>query len=276
MTPPALVGGSDWRIPLVDAHAHVFLQTMPLIAVPRHRPQYSFTVEQYLAVLDEQGIRYGVIAAASPWGDYNDYTLDSVGRHPRLRGTVILHPGKAYDFRHMAAQGICGVRLPFIGLQERPDLGSPAYQQLLRQIADAGWHVHPHIEGRHLPQLLPVLERAGVRIVVDHLGRPAPDEPVGSPGFRAVVAAAERGNCWIKVSCAYRIGERAEQHFAAYLQELGPERLFWASDCPFVGHEQQFPFADTLRWLTDRVSDARVGRLILGENAARFYGFPLP
>jgi predicted TIM-barrel fold metal-dependent hydrolase len=263
----------DWRIPLVDSHAHIFLQDMPLINNPRHTPGYSFSLAQYLATLDAHGIRFGVIAAASPWGDYNDYTVASVGREPRLRGTVILHPGKRYDFQAMSANGICGVRLPFIGLPQVPDLTTPDYQRLLREIADAGWHVHPHIEGKHLPALLPILEKAGVPIVVDHLGRPAADEPVGSAGFRAVAAAVKRGTCWIKVSCGYRIGPRAEEHFFGFLQELGPQNLFWGSDCPFVGHENQFSFADTIRWLTDRITDDEVGRQLMGSNALAFYGF---
>ncbi len=265
---------ADWRIPLVDTHAHIFLKSMPLINNPRHAPNYDFTVADYLAQLDQHGIKYGVIAAASPWGDYNDYVVESVGMHPRLRGTVILHPGKTYDFRHMSANGINGVRLPFIGLPAVPDITTADYQKLLYQIADAGWHVHPHIDGKHLPALLPILERAGLNIVVDHLGRPAADELVGSAGFRALVDSVNRGKSWIKVSCGYRIGVRAEEHFFGFLNELGPDRMFWASDCPFVGHERQFPYADTIKWLTDRISDEAVGRKLLGTNAQKFYGFP--
>ena len=51
---------TDWRIPLVDTHAHIFLQSMPLINNPRHAPKYDFTVENYLAVLDQHGVKYGV------------------------------------------------------------------------------------------------------------------------------------------------------------------------------------------------------------------------
>ncbi len=51
----------------VDAHAHIFTQAMPLIANPRHQPRYDFTLQDYLAQLDANGVQYGVIAAASPW-----------------------------------------------------------------------------------------------------------------------------------------------------------------------------------------------------------------
>lgn len=256
---------------IVDSHAHIFHQQMPLISNPRHTPQYDFTLQDYLQQLHNNDVAYGVIAAASPWGDFNDYTRESCAVTPNLRGTVILHPGKQYDLPAMKQQGIVGVRLPFIGLQQLPDLQSAEYQTLLRDIADQNWHVHLHVEGRHIPELLPVLENSGPRIVIDHLGRPAPDEGINSPAFKAIVSSVKRGHSWIKASCAYRIGAIANEHMQGFLQELGPERLFWASDCPFVGHEGELTFADTLQWLYEQVSDEHARSLILGKNAHAFY-----
>jgi predicted TIM-barrel fold metal-dependent hydrolase len=258
--------------PLVDAHAHIFTRAMPLISNPRHTPNYDFTLQDFLGKLDQHGIRYGVIAAASPWGDYNDYTVHSVGATlERLRGTIILHPGKQYDLAAMKRQGIVGVRLPYIGLAQLPDLTTDAYRKLLRDIADQDWHVHLHVEGRHIPALLPLLEKSGPKIVIDHLGRPAPDEKKGSAGYRAIVDSVRRGKSWVKVSCGYRIGDIAQQHFQGFLDELGPERLFWASDCPFVGHEDQFAYQATIDWLAEQIADAEQRRLIFGANAFEFY-----
>jgi predicted TIM-barrel fold metal-dependent hydrolase len=263
---------TDRVVPLVDAHAHIFTRAMPLIANPRHTPQYDFTLQDYLAQLDKHGIHHGVIAAASPWGDYNDYTVQNVGANlDRLRGTVILHPGKSYDLAAMKRNGICGVRLPYIGLPQLPDITTPEYRQLLRDIADQDWHVHLHVEGRHIPALLPLLEKSGPKIVIDHLGRPAPDEKKGSAAFKAIVDSVKRGKSWIKVSCGYRIGIVAKEHFRGFLDELGPERLFWASDCPFVGHEGQFPYSATIDWLAEQISDSHQRRLIFGANALAFY-----
>lgn len=263
---------ADKVVPLCDAHAHIFTRALPLIDNPRHTPKYDFTLQDFLAQLDKHGIRHGVIAAASPWGDYNDYTVQSVGATlERLRGTVILHPGKQYDLRAMKRSGICGVRLPYIGLPQLPDITTPDYRKLLRDIADQDWHVHLHVEGKHIPALLPLLEKSGPKIVIDHLGRPAPDERKGSAAYQAIVASVQRGKSWIKVSCGYRIGAIAKEHFQGFLAELGPDRLFWASDCPFVGHEGQFPYAATIEWLAEQLPDARQRELIFGANAHAFY-----
>jgi predicted TIM-barrel fold metal-dependent hydrolase len=244
---------------------------MPLVASPRHRPGYDFTVEDYLEVLDRFGIRYGVIAAASPWGDYNEYTIDSVERNPRLRGTVILHPEVDYEFDRMTAAGIVGVRLPWLGLDGIPDISSPGYRRLFRTIAGRGWHVHLHVEARHLPRLLPVLEDAGPELVIDHMGRPGPEDGIDGEAFRAIVAAVRRGRAWVKVSCAYRIGPRAEAYLKGFLDAVDPGRLFWASDCPFVGHEGEVSYEETIDWFAHRIDGDERRKLIFGENAYRFY-----
>jgi predicted TIM-barrel fold metal-dependent hydrolase len=260
---------------LVDAHAHIFTLAMPLIDNPRHSPTYSFTLEDYLIQLDANGVSYAVIAAASPWGDCSDYTRECVKTTPRLRGTVILHPQKLdqYPLADMTTEGILGIRLPFIGLPKLPDIRSPEYRWLFKTLADLDWHVHLHVEGRHIPDLLPHLENAGPRLVIDHLGRPEPHPVKDAPGFRCLVDAVNRGKAWIKASCGYRIGPVAVEHFRGFLEECGPNRLFWASDCPFVGHEGELEYADTLRWLEELLDNDDDARLIFGENAKAFY-FP--
>ena len=145
---------------------------MPLVANPRHAPTYSFTVEQLIATMDAHGVAFGVIAAASPWGDYNDYTIAALRAHPRLRGTVILAPTvERYTLEAMKRDGVVGVRLPFIS-NPLPDITSFDYRRFLRRLADLDWHVHLHVEGERLPPLIDAIEASGVKLVIDHLGRP--------------------------------------------------------------------------------------------------------
>jgi predicted TIM-barrel fold metal-dependent hydrolase len=262
---------------IVDSHAHVFLKDMPHIPDPRHRIEYDFTVEEYLATLDEHGVERAVLAAASPYGDYNDYTIASVRGRARLRGTVILDPGsERYTLERMKEDGIVGVRLPYISLKQLPDLHSFEYRRLLRRIRDLDWHVHLHLDGPRLPQVLPALEAAGVKLVVDHFGRPDPKHGVACTGFEMMLRLMQNGRTWVKVSAGYRLGKEAA---AAYGRELlrhaGPERLLWASDCPFVGHESQVKYQETiddvLAWLPagaarEKVFAANALALYFGEN----------
>jgi len=261
---------------IVDAHAHVFLKDMPHIPEPRHRITYDFSVEQYLAMLDAHGVERGVIAAASPYGDYNDYTIASVRGLPRLRGTVIVEPSvERTVLEQMQRDGIVGVRLAFISLKTLPDLQSFEYQRLLRRIRDLGWHVHLHLDGPRLPQVLPALAASSVKLVVDHFGRPDPRRGVECEGFRMLLELLQNGRTWVKVSAAYRLGKEAAASYGReLLRRAGPDRLLWASDCPFVGHEGKVRYQETiddvLAWLPaharEKVFAANALALYFGES----------
>jgi predicted TIM-barrel fold metal-dependent hydrolase len=257
--------------PLVDAHVHVFTQDMPLVDNPRHAPTYDFTVEQLIATMDAHGVQFAVIAAASPWGDYNDYTIAALRAHPRLRGTVILAPTvERYVLDAMSRDGVVGVRLPFIG-KDLPDITTFDYRRFLRRLADLDWHVHLHVEGERLPPLIDAIEASGVKLVIDHLGRPDPRAGIDSDGFRAMLRAIDRGRTWVKVSAGYRLGPAAPDYARALLRVAGPDRLVWASDCPFVGHESEIRYQDTIDWLVDCVPDPAARRKLFGETALKLY-----
>ncbi len=179
----------------IDAHVHVFTTDMPLIDNPRHAPTYSFTHEELIKTLDANGVDRAVIAAASPWGDYNDYMLAALRVHgKRLRATAIFRrPMERFELEAMSREGFCGIRLPFIGLAKLPDITAFDYRALFRRLADLDWHVHPHVEGDDLPMILPTLEASGVKIVVDHLGRPEPKGGINSEGFQAAPAIHRQG-----------------------------------------------------------------------------------
>jgi predicted TIM-barrel fold metal-dependent hydrolase len=257
----------------IDAHVHVFTADMPLIDNPRHAPTYSFTHQELIATLDQNGVDRAVIAAASPWGDYNDYILTALRAHPaRLKGTAIFRrPVERYELEAMSRDGFVGIRLPFIGLPALPDITTFEYRALFRRLADLDWHVHPHVEGEDLPRILPTLEASGVKIVVDHLGRPDPKSGIASEGFKALLGSIDMGRTWVKLSGAYRLGPQAKDYARELMRVAGPERLVWASDCPFVGHEGKFPYRATIDWLIEAIPDAAARARIFGETPRELY-----
>ena len=257
---------------MIDAHVHVFKRDMPTVNNPRHAPTYDFTAEQLLEVMDKHGVRQAVIAAASPWGDYNDYVIAALRQQPRFRGTVIVEPQvERVVLDDMARAGVVGVRLPFIGMETLPDLTSWGYRKLLRRLVDLDWHVHLHLDGPRLPQVLPLLEASKVKIVIDHIGRPDPDTGIRSKGFEAMVRSVQTGRTWVKLSGAYRLGANARECAQELYRRVGHEKLMWASDCPFVGEEGTLKYGDTIDWLKQTITDPVAQRKIFGENALAFY-----
>jgi len=230
---------------------------MPLVNNPRHRPSYEFTTEQYLAELDLHGIRYGVLAGASIFGTYNDYTIEAVRKHTRLRGTVLLDPSAdRQTMEQMNDAGIVGVRLPWISLTTIPDIDSEPYRGLLRRIADLNWHIHLHVGRGRLSSILPHIEASGVRIVIDHFGNPDPALGVRSPDFQATLRSIETGRTWVKLAAGNRVGRTAAKDYAReLLKSAGPERLVWGSDAPYAGFESDTTYQQTLDDLVDWVPD---------------------
>jgi len=266
------MAASAWDAPVVDAHVHIFHGGMPMVAKPRHKPDYDFTAEKLIETLDAHGVSLAVIAAASPWGDYNDYTIASLRRFRRLRGTVFLAPTtERIVLDEMKRDGVAGVRLPWIDLPELPDLASWDFKRFLRRLADLDMHIHPHIEGRKLPQILPALEASGVKVVLDHIGRPEPETGVNGEGFKRMLASIEKGRTWVKLSAGYRFGPAAADWARELVKRAGPDRLVWASDCPFVGEEKNVTYQQTIDWLTVCVPDAAARRKIVCDTPLRLY-----
>lgn len=252
--------------PLVDAHAHIYTLDLPKSATAWHHPAADASVEQYLATLDAHGVGYAVIAAVSIFEDDNQYAIGACRRHPRLRTTVIIPPDTDLQtLERMKADGVVGVRFQWRHLPEVPDLSTPEYQRFMRRLADVGWHVHLHDEGRRLARPIEQIEASGVNLVVDHFGRPDAQLGLACPGFQRLLRSVETGRTWVKLSAGFRMAsqEAAVATAAALLEHAGPERLVWGSDWPFAAHESSMSYAKAIEglaaWVPDPVARRRIG-----------------
>jgi predicted TIM-barrel fold metal-dependent hydrolase len=260
--------------PLVDTHAHIYPRTTPLIEGATHKPARTVTPEEYLRTLDEHGVLFGVHAAASFMGSYNDYTLAALARYPRLRGTAIVDPSiSLHELKAMAEAGIVGIRFSLWNYKGMPDLTSPDYQRLLRRVADLDWHVHVYAEGERVAALTAQLLAAEVNVVIDHYGSPVPDLGLNAPGFQAALRAIGSGRGWVKLSAPYRsIGCDHAALAARLLAEGGTDRLLFASDWPFVGHETEITYREMIESFEQVIPDP-IAREKIGRTAARLYKF---
>jgi predicted TIM-barrel fold metal-dependent hydrolase len=268
-------------VPIVDCHAHIFLADMPSSRTAWTTIDYGFTADDLLATLDRHGVHFGIISGLSTAGFYNDYMLSELRRHPRLRGTAIVAPDTdRYVLDRMNEEGVVGIRLQLARLQELPDFRDDGYRLLFRRVRDLGWHVHVAVEGPSLRPVIEALEEAEVDIVVDHFGHPDPKDPLNCDGFHAMLAAVQRGRTWVKMSGGFRLlgtstwqnpDENGDEIAALVAAELtarvGPERLLWGSDSPFVGYEGRITYDHALdcfrRWVPDPAFRAQMSRTAL-------------
>lgn len=265
----------------IDTHAHVFARGLPMASVRRYSPDYDVTVDEYLARLDAQGMSHGVLVQPSFLGSDNRYLTAALRAHPqRLRGIAMIErDSSAEQLQQLAEAGVVGIRFNLVGGAELPDFASPSWQRTLAAVAQRGWLVELHREARDLAQLAPALLDAGVRLVIDHFGRPDPEQGVNDPGFRYLLEIAQTKSVWVKLSAAYRNGgvDTGNKIAVAALpllrQAYGLEHLLWGSDWPHTQHERITDYAQECRRLTALLPDPFEREQVLGAAAAGLYQF---
>jgi predicted TIM-barrel fold metal-dependent hydrolase len=244
---------------------------MPLDEHAWTRPQQSAPVESYLATLDAHHVPFGVIAANSLYGDYNEYTLAELRKHPRLRGTVIVLPTvDGYTLARMKADGVVGIRLVWFRQSDLPDVDGPDFRKFLTRLADLDLHVQLLLEGERLARVLAKLANSGVNIVVDHFGFPNVSAGLNCPGFQAALKSVERGRTWVKLAAYHRMAGTADLYTSALLRSAGTERLLWGSDWPFIAASSSHSFQDSIDEFLLSVPKAADRRKI-SETALRLY-----
>ena len=86
--------------------------------------------------------------------------------------------------------------------------------------------------------------------------------------------AVRAGKCWIKLSAPYRLsGADPRAYVDAILAAGGEDRLVWASDWPWVSHENQFNYQDCLDWTADWISDQALREKILVTTPRTLFRF---
>jgi predicted TIM-barrel fold metal-dependent hydrolase len=264
----------------VDTHAHVFTRALTLAGERRYAPDYDATIDDYLAMLDGNGMANGVLIQPSFLGTDNGYMVSALRRAPRrLRGIAVLAPEvEVGAMRDLAEAGVVGLRLNLIGRPD-PEFGGPAWRALLARVAELGWQIEVQAEARRLAALLPPLIEAGVPVVVDHFGRIDPALGIADPGFGALLGFGRAGRVWVKLSGAYRngSGEAGRQTALAAAERLrgafGAGRLLWGSDWPHTQFETRASPAEARRDLDAWVPDPAERRTILSETPVTLFRF---
>ena len=264
----------------IDTHAHVFRCDAKMIENRRYTPQYNATIADYLAMLDDNGISHGVLVQISFLGTDNSYMAEALEQEPtRLRGIAVVDPDITEEaLCALNEAGVVGVRLNLIGLTD-PDLESAGWQRHFRRLNGLGWQVEVQAEAWRLPRLMPPLLVAGLRVVIDHFGRPDDVLGIDDPGFRYLLAQGRTRRVWVKLSGEYRNnrvkqGEQiAASAAAALLGEFGAEWLLWGSDWPHTCFEQPGTTAAARQALDRWIPSDADRHAVLVETPRALFGF---
>jgi 2-pyrone-4,6-dicarboxylate lactonase len=240
-TPPA------FEVPAgaCDTHFHVFEPGHPTVDDPQYTlPDGSLT--KYLALTEVLGIDRMVIVQPTYYGDDNTLAMDVVGRLGD-RARAVIRVTEDVDVRALDEydrRGARAIRLDLFRWRDRPVDEVHAHIRHMAQLARSlDWHLQFYAPGPLVHALLPGLGELPVPFVVDHLGYMKRSDGFGDEATHRILDALSAGNCWIKLSGAYRVaaGEPISTvtPLARALVDARPDRLIWGSDWPHIPDGQR-------------------------------------
>ncbi|WP_296256211.1 MULTISPECIES: amidohydrolase family protein [unclassified Pseudomonas] len=265
----------------IDGHAHVFSRELDLTSARRYSPDYDATLATYQHNLHNHGLSHGVLVQPSFLGSDNSYLLDALKQAPaQLRGVVVVDRDiSRTQLDEMDRLGVVGIRLNLMG-KVLPDFSEPQWKVLFGHVAELDWHVELHRHVADIPALVRGLLAFGVKIVVDHFGRPDARLGLDQPGFGDMLELGLSGQLWLKVSGIYRLEGSEQQNldFARaalplLVQSFGPQRLVWGSDWPHTQHEDRVSYATVVEQLQALGCTPQVTRSLLIEAPQVLFDF---
>jgi len=269
--------------PVVDCHVHVF----DPVRFP-YRPDTFYapagqelgTPARLGGVLDAHGVRHALLVGPnSGYGEDNGCLLDTVAAGAgRYRGMAVVPVGASVgELAELAAAGVVGVTV------NAALLGTGFYADaagLFAGLAELDMIADVQVTGDQFVVLSPLLERSGVRVVVDHCGRPDPAAGRDAPGFRELLRWGRSGRAAVKLSGCAKVSHEAYPHpdvlpfVRALVEEFGADGCMWGSDWPFLRMPDRIDYGPLLTLLAEQVSDDAVRRRILWDTPCRVFGFP--
>lgn len=268
----------------VDAHAHVLdPATYPFTNPEGYRPgpNECGTAQEYREVLAAHGLTHAlVVNPFAGYGTDNSCMLASMAASDgRWKGVALVgHDATDAHLRALNEGGVVGARFNTL-FSGATSLEGAAGARLLARLKEMGWFAQVYYHDDGLLALLPILDAAGIRVVVDHCGCPAVERGLAQPGFQALLDLGRRGGAVVKLSGAFRSSRQAwpyadcDDYARALIDAFTLDRCVWGSDWPFVRVPRRMDYGPVYKLLERWLPDPNDRRRVLWDTPSRWFGF---
>lgn len=233
----------------IDAHVHVWTgdtDRYPLadgFQVEAMKPA-TFTPQELFAHCRPAGVSRIVLIQMSFYRFDNRYMLETIAKHPGVFsgvGIVDHHaPDVADKIRKLARGGVRGFRLHARGNDAATWLADDGMATLWKTVRQEGLAVCPLINPSDLPHVEAMCRQyPGTKVVIDHFARVGIKGRVDTDELEQLCRLARFPDVHVKTSAFYALGKKKPPYddllpmIRKVVDKFGPERLMWASDCPF-------------------------------------------
>jgi predicted TIM-barrel fold metal-dependent hydrolase len=274
----------DTRIfeePKIDCHVHVLDPArFPYRGDTHYAPtgQEVGTPAQLAQVMDAYGTRHALLVGPnSGYGLDNACMLDTIthgaGRYKGI--AVVANAATLEELQALKRAGVVGVawNVTHYGVDYYRDA-----KGLLEKLVALDMFVDIQVEHDQLVPMMPMLADSGVRILVDHSGRPKVDAGLDQPGFRALLELAATRRAYIKISGLVKFSREPSPHedtwpfVTALVEAFTLDHCMWASDWPHLRAPARVDYGVLLKLALTRFPDASDRRKLLWDTPRKLFG----
>jgi predicted TIM-barrel fold metal-dependent hydrolase len=267
----------------VDSHAHVFDPRYSFAPGTHYTPDLCQrgTATKFRNVLHAHGFTHGLLVGAVPYAEDNRAMLDAIAASQgKFKGIAIIRNPEVTD-RHLAALadgGVIGARFNLMSFGVK-EITVPGAERMLARFKEMGWYVQLHCHEDDLVEAAPILRKAGVRVMIDHFGRPNPERGIKQPGFQELLEFGKSGNAIVKLSGPFRCSiadypyTDTDPFIAAAIEAYTLDNCVWGSDWPFVRMDERMDYGPPMIVLPRWLPDPKDRRKVLWDSPARLFGF---
>jgi len=243
-------------MPKMDMHCHILdPQHFPYSKDAAYHPsgQETGTAHYFDQVLSAFNVEHALLVGPnSGYETDNRCMLDAVRTYPhRFKGIAVVHNTTHRDeLQALKAQGVIGVAF-------NASLKGVEYYQniepLLKHLSALDMWAQFQVEGDQLINFLPMIERTGVSVMIDHCARPYLDNGLESHGIGALKSLAQSGQTVIKISGFSKFSKQpfpftdTQAHVDFLVRTFGLDHCIWASDWPYLKASARLDYGALLK-----------------------------
>ena len=260
----------------IDAHVHVWTDDFSRYPIAESfqksemKPS-TFLPEELFHHTKPVNVSRIVLIQMSFYSFDNSYMLDVIEQYPGIfAGIAVINPDMEnleLEMIRVVNRGVRGFRIYPKNVPVGTWLDGEGYGKMFAICAEHNLAMCPLIN----PDALSDLNRQchqfpDTPVIIDHLCRIGADQPIQESHIDHLCDMAKHPRVMVKVSAFYALGQKSppysDLNYLIYrvYQAFGPERLMWASDCPYQVEDHTYQdsiglIRDQLDFLSERDKD---------------------
>ena len=150
---------------------------------------------------------------------------------------------------------------------------------MLAKLVQLDMFLQVQVHEDQLLSILPLIGRSGVRLLIDHCGRPVPSLGIEQPAFQALLALGRGGRASVKLSGYIKFSEQPHPfadtwpYVRALAEAFTLDRCMWGSDWPFLRAPERVDYAPLLTLVEQQFPDEADRRKLFWDTPRRLFGF---